>query len=124
MSTKYDFNDGVFLTHFYSCWRAENWHISQKSQIIVIHDVKNCPILKIFSHEPPMSSLYDFKDRVCLTNFYSARELKIGTKLMNPILLRSVTTKITSSSKYLPETLINISACPPFSCCFSFVTIL
>ena len=40
MSSKYDFEDTVFLTNFYSCWRAENWHTTHKSHIIVTHDIK------------------------------------------------------------------------------------
>ena len=38
-------NDREFLTHFQLYWRAEIWHISQESHFMVIHDIKDEPIL-------------------------------------------------------------------------------
>ena len=46
MSSKYDFEDVGFLTHFYLCYRAEIWQTSQESYIMMIHDVKDDPILQ------------------------------------------------------------------------------
>ena len=66
-SSKYDFDDGGFLTCFYSCWRAEIWHTSQESHIMTIHDVKNDPIIQVSSQEPSTSSKY--KDPGFLTHF-------------------------------------------------------
>ncbi len=43
-SSKYDFEDRGFLTHFYSYSSAEIWHTSQESHIMMIDDVKNGPI--------------------------------------------------------------------------------
>ena len=37
----------LFLAHFQSCWRAEIWHTSQESHIIMFHDVMDVPILKV-----------------------------------------------------------------------------
>ena len=69
-SSKYDFKDGGFLTHFCSCYRAEIWHTSQESHIMTIHDVKNDHILQVSGQEPLMSSKYDFEDGEFLTHFY------------------------------------------------------
>ena len=63
MSSKYDFEDRGFLMHFKYCLRAEIWHTSKESHIMMIHDVKDDPILKDSSQEPSMSSKYDFEDR-------------------------------------------------------------
>ena len=55
-SFKYDFEDGGFLTHFYSCKRAEIRQTSQKSHILTIHDIKNDPIIQVSSQKPSTSS--------------------------------------------------------------------
>ena len=44
-----DFEDGRFLTHFQSCYRAEIWHTSQESYFMTMYDVKNNPILQVSS---------------------------------------------------------------------------
>ena len=47
-SFKYGHKDRGFLAHFQSLWRAEIWHTSQESHIIIIHDVMDDdPILKV-----------------------------------------------------------------------------
>ena len=76
-SSKYDFEDGGFLTHFYSCQRAEIWQTSQDSHIMTIHDVKNDPILQVSSQEPSTSSKYDFEDGRFLAHFYSCKRAEI-----------------------------------------------
>ena len=71
VSSKYDFNDGGFLTHFYSCLRAEIWYTSQESHIMSIHDAKDNPIHQVSSQEPSMSSKYDIKDGGLLIHYQS-----------------------------------------------------
>ena len=46
------FEDGGFLTYVWSFYRAEIWYTSQESHIITIHDIKDDPILEVFSKEP------------------------------------------------------------------------
>ena len=50
-------------TSYFGSSRAEIWHISHESHIMMIHDVKNDSILQVSSQEPSMSSEYDFEDR-------------------------------------------------------------
>ena len=57
-SSKYDFEDVGFLTHFCSCYRYEIWQTSQESHIMTTNGVKNDPILKVSSQEPSMTSKY------------------------------------------------------------------
>ena len=64
-----DFEDGRFLTHFYSYYRAEIRHTSQESHIMTIHDVKNDSILQVSSQEPSMSFKYNSLSLYLSQNF-------------------------------------------------------
>ena len=60
MSSKYGLRGlGVLETHLFL---LESWHINQESNIMMIHDVKNDPILQISSQEPSTSYMYDFEE--------------------------------------------------------------
>ena len=71
MSSKYDFQDVGFLTHFSSCKKSENWHISEEPHIMIIYGVKDDPILPDSREEPSTSSKIDFEDGFFLTDFES-----------------------------------------------------
>ena len=53
-----DIKDRGFLAHFQSCYRAEIWHTSEESYIMMIHDVMDDPILHVPGQEPSTSSKY------------------------------------------------------------------
>ena len=68
-SSKYDFEYKWFLTHLYSCYRAEIRNPSQEWHIMMIHDVKDDPFHQDFIQEPSMPFNYDLEDRRFLTHF-------------------------------------------------------
>ena len=75
----------------------------------MVQHVKDDPVLQVSSQEPSASFKYDFEDGGPWGTSKHARELKFGTQVKNHISGRSMTSRMTPSSKSPVRNL----QCPP-----------